>query len=144
MAEHPLPEMTRLSLSDLGLRIKIMNVKLGSSIEDVLTRALGRSNRLMHGKLLTTGRSAVARQYSACGVSTSGSSSPHSDRGHHAHGSTTEQTTDGCAYRKILAFGGIIPMPGPSLNNCCDIELEVAISLSIRTGAGSRQSKSGL
>ncbi|KAI5124610.1 hypothetical protein M0805_004220 [Coniferiporia weirii] len=40
MAEHPLPEMMRLSLSDLALRIKIMKVNLGSSIEDVLTRAL--------------------------------------------------------------------------------------------------------
>lgn len=32
--------MMRLSLSDLGLRIKIMKVKLGDSIEDVLSRAL--------------------------------------------------------------------------------------------------------
>ncbi|KAG6820381.1 hypothetical protein H0H93_001352 [Arthromyces matolae] len=40
MADNPLPEMTRLSLSDLALRIKIMKVKLGSSIEDVLSRAL--------------------------------------------------------------------------------------------------------
>ncbi|KAL0951028.1 hypothetical protein HGRIS_007768 [Hohenbuehelia grisea] len=40
MADHPLPEMMRLSLSDLALRIKIMRVKLGSSIEDVLSRAL--------------------------------------------------------------------------------------------------------
>lgn len=40
MADHPLPEMTRLSLSDLALRIKIMKVNLGVSIEDVLTRAL--------------------------------------------------------------------------------------------------------
>jgi ATP-dependent RNA helicase DHX29 len=40
MADHPLPEMMRLSLSDLALRIKIMKVKLGSSIEDVLSRAL--------------------------------------------------------------------------------------------------------
>ncbi|PFH54597.1 hypothetical protein AMATHDRAFT_134454 [Amanita thiersii Skay4041] len=40
MAENPLPEMLRLSLSDLALRIKIMNVTLGSSIEDVLSRAL--------------------------------------------------------------------------------------------------------
>ncbi|KAH9486800.1 putative helicase C15C4.05 [Psilocybe cubensis] len=40
MAESPLPEMMRLSLSDLALRIKIMKVKLGSSIEDVLARAL--------------------------------------------------------------------------------------------------------
>ncbi|KAF9456536.1 P-loop containing nucleoside triphosphate hydrolase protein [Collybia nuda] len=40
MADHPLPEMMRLGLSDLALRIKIMKVKLGSSIEDVLSRAL--------------------------------------------------------------------------------------------------------
>lgn len=40
MAESPLPEMLRLSLSDLALRIKVMKVKLGTSIEDVLARAL--------------------------------------------------------------------------------------------------------
>ncbi|KAJ3995009.1 P-loop containing nucleoside triphosphate hydrolase protein [Lentinula boryana] len=40
MVENPLPEMLRLSLADLSLRIKIMKVKLGSSIEDVLFRAL--------------------------------------------------------------------------------------------------------
>ncbi|KIJ68314.1 hypothetical protein HYDPIDRAFT_24607 [Hydnomerulius pinastri MD-312] len=40
LAEHPLPEMMRLSLSDLALRIKTMKVKIGSSIEDVLCRAL--------------------------------------------------------------------------------------------------------
>ncbi|KAJ7235880.1 P-loop containing nucleoside triphosphate hydrolase protein [Mycena haematopus] len=40
LAEHPLPEMMRLSLSDLALRIKIMKIKLGTSIEDVLSRAL--------------------------------------------------------------------------------------------------------
>ncbi|KIK71157.1 hypothetical protein GYMLUDRAFT_66365 [Collybiopsis luxurians FD-317 M1] len=40
MVDNPLPEMLRLSLADLSLRIKIMKVKLGSSIEDVLSRAL--------------------------------------------------------------------------------------------------------
>ena len=40
MAESPLPEMLRLSLSDLALRIKVMKVRLGASIEDVLARAL--------------------------------------------------------------------------------------------------------
>ncbi|KZV88269.1 P-loop containing nucleoside triphosphate hydrolase protein [Exidia glandulosa HHB12029] len=40
MADSPLPEMLRLSLSDLALRIKIMNVKIGDNIEDVLTRAM--------------------------------------------------------------------------------------------------------
>ncbi|OBZ78804.1 putative helicase C15C4.05 [Grifola frondosa] len=40
MAQHPDPEMLRLSLSDLALRIKIMKVNLGTSIEDVLSKAL--------------------------------------------------------------------------------------------------------
>lgn len=40
MADHPLPEMTRLSLSDLALRVKTMKVTLGTSIEDALSRAL--------------------------------------------------------------------------------------------------------
>ncbi|KAH9835693.1 P-loop containing nucleoside triphosphate hydrolase protein [Rhodofomes roseus] len=40
LAPHPDPEMMRLSLSDLALRIKIMKVKLGTTIEDVLSRAL--------------------------------------------------------------------------------------------------------
>ncbi|KIL70700.1 hypothetical protein M378DRAFT_194963 [Amanita muscaria Koide BX008] len=40
MADNSLPEMLRLSLSDLALRIKIMKVKLGSSIDEVLSRAL--------------------------------------------------------------------------------------------------------
>lgn len=40
LAESPQPEMLRLSLSDLALRIKIMNIKIGDSIEDVLSRAM--------------------------------------------------------------------------------------------------------
>jgi ATP-dependent RNA helicase DHX29 len=40
MADHPQPEMMRLGLSDLALRIKIMKVQIGTSIEDVLSRAL--------------------------------------------------------------------------------------------------------
>ncbi|RPD63094.1 P-loop containing nucleoside triphosphate hydrolase protein [Lentinus tigrinus ALCF2SS1-6] len=40
MAAHPDPEIMRLSLSDLALRIKIMKVNLGTSVEDVLSRAL--------------------------------------------------------------------------------------------------------
>jgi ATP-dependent RNA helicase DHX29 len=40
MAEHPIPEMLRLSLSDLALRTKIMRVSIGSSIEDILSKAL--------------------------------------------------------------------------------------------------------
>ncbi|KIM34405.1 hypothetical protein M408DRAFT_303614 [Serendipita vermifera MAFF 305830] len=40
LAEHPVPEMLRLSLSDLALRTKIMKVDVGSSIEEVLSKAL--------------------------------------------------------------------------------------------------------
>jgi ATP-dependent RNA helicase DHX29 len=40
MAESPLPEIMRLSLSDLALKIKILNLNLGASIGDVLSRAL--------------------------------------------------------------------------------------------------------
>lgn len=40
LAEHPLPEMLRLSLSDLALRTKILKVKVGGTIEEVLSRAL--------------------------------------------------------------------------------------------------------
>lgn len=40
MPQNPLPEMLRLSLATLGLRIKIMKLKLGTSIEDVLSKAL--------------------------------------------------------------------------------------------------------
>lgn len=39
MAEHPEPEMLRLSLQDLALRIKIMKIGT-SSIENVLLQAL--------------------------------------------------------------------------------------------------------
>ncbi|ORX35792.1 P-loop containing nucleoside triphosphate hydrolase protein [Kockovaella imperatae] len=40
MAEHPVPEMLRLSLQDLALRIKILDFGLGNSIESVLLQAL--------------------------------------------------------------------------------------------------------
>jgi ATP-dependent RNA helicase DHX29 len=38
LAEHPIPEILRLSLADLALRIKIL--KFTGSIDDVLQRAL--------------------------------------------------------------------------------------------------------
>lgn len=40
LAEHPLPEMLRLSLQDLALKLKIMKIKVGNSIQDALSRAL--------------------------------------------------------------------------------------------------------
>lgn len=40
MAHHAIPEMLRLSLQDLALRIKVLKIKLGASIEEVLSKAL--------------------------------------------------------------------------------------------------------
>src|SRR5258706_10655122 len=39
LIDHPSPEMLRLSLSDLALRIKMMNIFNGLSVEDVLSKA---------------------------------------------------------------------------------------------------------
>ncbi|PWN49201.1 putative DNA/RNA helicase [Violaceomyces palustris] len=39
-ADHPLPEMLRLSLQDLALKLKIMKIRIGTSIEDALSQAL--------------------------------------------------------------------------------------------------------
>ena len=38
--DHPLPEMLRLSLQDLALKLKVMKIRIGSSIEDALSQAL--------------------------------------------------------------------------------------------------------
>jgi len=40
LAEHPLPEMLRLSLQDLALKLKVMKVRIGTTIEDSLSKAL--------------------------------------------------------------------------------------------------------
>jgi ATP-dependent RNA helicase DHX29 len=40
LIDHSSPEMLRLSLSDLALRIKMMNIFNGLSVEDVLSKAL--------------------------------------------------------------------------------------------------------
>lgn len=40
MADHPLPEMLRLSLQDLALKLKIMKIRIGNSIGDALCQAL--------------------------------------------------------------------------------------------------------
>lgn len=39
-ADHPLPEMLRLSLQDLALKLKVMKIRIGTSIEDALSQAL--------------------------------------------------------------------------------------------------------
>ncbi|EPQ28968.1 uncharacterized protein PFL1_03258 [Pseudozyma flocculosa PF-1] len=38
--DHPLPEMLRLSLQDLALKLKVMKIRIGTSIENALSLAL--------------------------------------------------------------------------------------------------------
>lgn len=40
LADHPLPEMLRLSLQDLALKLKIMKIRIGNSIAEALSQAL--------------------------------------------------------------------------------------------------------
>lgn len=40
LAEHPLPEMLRLSLQDLALKLKVMKIKIGTSVGEALAEAL--------------------------------------------------------------------------------------------------------
>lgn len=40
LEEHPLPEMLRLSLQELALKLKVMRVRIGNSIEHALSQAL--------------------------------------------------------------------------------------------------------
>ncbi|KAK0525501.1 hypothetical protein OC834_005154 [Tilletia horrida] len=40
LADHPQPEMLRLSLQELALKLKIMKIRIGDSIQDALTQAL--------------------------------------------------------------------------------------------------------
>jgi len=105
MADHPLPEMTRLGLSDLALRIKTMKVNLGSTIEDVLIRALDPPST-------TNIRRAVSALVEVwCPfppkfvvlIALHPGSRANPDRGHHAVGSPAQQTPDRCPPRKVLA-----------------------------------------
>jgi ATP-dependent RNA helicase DHX29 len=40
LAEHSIPEILRLSLQDLALKLKVMKIRIGNSIEDALSKAL--------------------------------------------------------------------------------------------------------
>ena len=95
LAAHPDPEMMRLSLSDLALRIKIMKVKLGTSIEDVLSRALDPPTPVNIQR-------AVSALVEVCAMSVLLSDRtqsmfagpcPDAVRGDHTYGSASEQTS---------------------------------------------------
>jgi hypothetical protein len=93
MAENPLPEMMRLSLSDLALRIKIMKIKIGSSIEDVLSRALDPPSSINVQRaisVLVEVRNAAVYLLYHCLNNVSGSSF-NTCRGDNANGTTTFQ-----------------------------------------------------
>ena len=38
--DHPVPEMLRLSLQDLALKLKVMKIRIGTGIENALSQAL--------------------------------------------------------------------------------------------------------
>ncbi|WFD33577.1 RNA helicase [Malassezia cuniculi] len=40
LEDHPVPEMLRLSLQELALKLKVMRIRVGDTIEDALARAL--------------------------------------------------------------------------------------------------------
>jgi HrpA-like RNA helicase len=93
MAESPLPEMMRLSLSDLALRIKILNVKLGTSIGDVLSRALDPPMAINVQRAVS-----MLVEVSFLRVLTSSTYSIPGEsfdpfRGNHTHGPAAEQTS---------------------------------------------------
>jgi len=97
MAESPLPEMLRLSLSDLALRIKVMKVRLGTSIEDVLARALDPPvsiNVQRAVSMLVEVFNTLYITYHTFRTRTSTGSSINSFRGNISDGQTIEQTSN--------------------------------------------------
>ena len=130
MASHPDPEIMRLSLSDLALRIKIMKVNLGTSIEDVLSRALdpplGINIQRAVSSLVEVCSSDMIRICAAMANRSVGAR-PHFERGDHAHG----QAPQPIAYRRspgeILVDRYYLPLSGSGVDHCCDPQLEVTL-----------------
>lgn len=134
MADHPLPEMMRLSLSDLALRIKIMKVKLGTSIEDVLTRALDPPSSINIQRAVSALVEVRSRTFVPVVVGeidqhgifcrlksmTKCISGPRLDSngGNHPYGTVVEQTAHRRAFGQIPPCRSDLPMLGPSLDHC--------------------------
>lgn len=142
MADHPLPEMMRLSLSDLALRIKIMKIKLGSSIEDVLARALDPPvsiNVQRAVSMLVEVIEATQSFWMNCWCSTGASFDL--TWGDYSYGQTSEQTSNGCTSWEIPSHLNYISLLGPCSHYCCHFELQVAIcgTPGPRTRCGSSQ-----
>jgi hypothetical protein len=105
MTDHPDPEIMRLSLSDLVLRIKIMKVKIGSSIEDVLSQALDPPSpvniqRAISALVEVRALFTVSRhKHLPPFVCTGWGFDIHS--GDYGNGETIKQATNGCSPREI-------------------------------------------
>lgn len=94
MVDHPLPEMMRLSLADLALRIKIMKIKLGTTIEDVLSRAMDPpvSVNIQRAVSMLV-EVCLKSSYRRCLLNVSLGSCFDPLRGNHANGATAQQTS---------------------------------------------------
>lgn len=129
MAESPLPEMLRLSLSDLALRIKVMKVRLGTSIEDVLARALDPPvsiNVQRAVSMLVEVLNALSNQLHFKTTTPPGSS-PNSVRGNISDGQTIKQTPNRCSSRKIPPYCNSVPLSGPCFNDSCNTQLQITL-----------------
>lgn len=122
MAESPLPEMLRLSLSDLALRIKILKVKIGNSIEDALSRALDpplEINVQRAVQALVEVRDSYYPLHRWFTMGQLGESSYTKPR-YHSHGSSLEQTSNRCALRQIPLSCDGLWMFRPSIDDLGD------------------------
>jgi len=123
MADHPLPEMTRLGLSDLALRIKTMKVNLGSTIEDVLTRALDPPSATNIRRAVSALVEVWSLLSNVCGglIAVCPGSRTYSGRGHYAVGSSAQQTPHGRPPREVLADRHHLPLFRPSPHDHCGL-----------------------
>ena len=136
--------MTRLSLSDLALRIKTMKVNLGSTIEDVLTRALdppSATNIRRAVSVLVEVRSSPPSKFVARLIAPHPGSRAHPDRGYYTVGSSPQQTPDRRSPWEILAYCYHLPLLGSSSHDRCCFVLQVSVPGSIWFGrrCGSRE-----
>lgn len=141
MADHPLPEMTRLSLSDLALRIKTMKVDLGSTIEDVLTRALdppSTTNIRRAVSALVEVRFPSNLKFVAIQITPRPGSRAYAGRGYYALRSSAQQTTDRCSPWEVLAYRHHLLLFRPSSHDRRYFVFQVSFPSSIWLGGRCR------
>lgn len=113
MMDNPLPEMMRLSLSDLALRIKIMKIKIGTSIEDVLSRAMD-PPAVINVQRAISALVEVRPTVSICHLwlNSKVGSGPCADiyRGYHTHGPIAIEASYRCTFGQISTDSSIISL----------------------------------